>query len=103
MDEVIKIVEPLEKSGLLIDGACETVQHQIKNQGRFLPAMMAPMAASLTAPMASSLIKPAASSLINAITGKEFRRAGKGQVTRARRGYNKMDQVDKNFHLHFIF
>ena len=71
MDEVIKIVDPLEKSGLLIDGACETVQHQIKNQGRFLPAMMAPMA--------SSLIKPAASSLINAITGKEFRRAGKGQ------------------------
>ena len=30
MDDVIKIVEPLEKSGLLIDGATETVKLEIK-------------------------------------------------------------------------
>ena len=30
MDDIIKIVESLEKSGLLIDGATETVQHEIK-------------------------------------------------------------------------
>ena len=72
MDDIIKIVESLEKSRLLIDGANETVKHEIKKQeGRFLPAMMAPMAASLIAPMVSSLIQPIAFSLINIITGKE--------------------------------
>ena len=30
MDDVIKTVESLEKSGLLIDGATETVKHEIK-------------------------------------------------------------------------
>ena len=29
MDDTIKIVESLEKSGLLIDGATETVKHEI--------------------------------------------------------------------------
>ena len=41
-----------------------------KQEGGFLPAMMAPMAASLIAPMAFSLIQPIASSFINSITGK---------------------------------
>ena len=52
MDDIIKTVESLENSGLLIDGA-----------------MMAPMTASLIAPMALLLIHHVASSLINAITG----------------------------------
>ena len=30
MDDIIKIIESLEKSGLLIDGASETVKHGIK-------------------------------------------------------------------------
>ena len=30
MDDIIKIVESLEKSGLLTDGASETVKHEIK-------------------------------------------------------------------------
>ena len=30
MDDIIKIVELLEKSGPLIDGASETVKHKIK-------------------------------------------------------------------------
>ena len=30
MDDIIKTVESLEKSGLLIDGASETVKHEIK-------------------------------------------------------------------------
>ena len=38
-----------------------------KQEGGFLPAMMAPMAASLIAPMAFSLIQPIA---IDSITGK---------------------------------
>ena len=47
------------------------MKHEIKKQeGGFLGAMMAPMAASLIAPMASLFMKPVASSLINAISGK---------------------------------
>ena len=30
MDDIIKIVELLEKSGLLIDGVAETVKHEMK-------------------------------------------------------------------------
>ena len=79
--------------------------------------MMAPIAASLIAPTASSLIQPVASPLINAITGKVAMRAGKGKedgflpslaltlmmkvlgkgVTRAGRGYNRMDYMGKVF------
>ena len=75
MDKIIKIVKPLEKSGLSIDGATETVKHERKKQeGGFLGAMMAPMPASL---IASSWIQPVDSSLINAISVKEVTRAGK--------------------------
>ena len=65
MDDIIKIVESLEKSGLFIDGATEKVKHEIKKQeSGFLGAMVAPMAASLIALMTSSLMKPVPSSLI---------------------------------------
>ena len=80
MDDIIKIVESLENSGLLIDGVSETVKHEIqKQEGGFPPPMIAPMAASLLTPTASSFIQPVASSLINAITGKGVMRAGKRQ------------------------
>ena len=46
IDEIIKIVKPLEKSRLLIDGANETAKNGIKKQeGEFLGTIMAPMAA----------------------------------------------------------
>ena len=58
-DDIIKIVESLEKLGLLTNGATEIVKHEIKEQqGGFRGAMIAPMTASV------------ASSLINATTGK---------------------------------
>ena len=84
MNAVIKIVQSLEKSGLLINRATETMKYEIKRQaGRFLWAMMAlmatKMAVSLIATVASSLIKPVTSLLLNAISGKEVMRAGKGQ------------------------
>ena len=57
--DIIKIVESIEKSGLLFEVATETVKHETKKQGgRFLGVMMALMVASLLVPMASSLIKP---------------------------------------------
>ena len=118
MDDIIKIMESLEKLGLLIDGTIETEKHEIKRQeGGFLGAMMGPTAASLIAAMASLLIQPAASSLINAITGKDIIRAGKGQkdgfrpflvlplmmkvlrkgVTRVGKGYNNIHHIDNFF------
>ena len=36
MDDIIKIIESLEKSGLLIDGASETVKHEIKKTRRWI-------------------------------------------------------------------
>ena len=35
MDDTIKVVESIEKSGLLIDGANETVRHGIKKTTRW--------------------------------------------------------------------
>ena len=71
MDDIIKIVESLEKSSLLIDDARKTLKHKIKKQeDGFLPPIMASIAASLIAPMASSLTQPAPFSLINSISGK---------------------------------
>ena len=71
MDGILKIVESLEISGLLVNVAGETVHHEIKKQERgFLSAMMASMAFSLMASMTSSLIQSIASSLINSITVK---------------------------------
>ena len=49
MDDIIKIVESLDKSGLLIDGTTKTVRQEIKKEGRFSGAMIALMAASLIA------------------------------------------------------
>ena len=42
----IKIIKSLDDSGVLIDGVSRTVRHEIKNQeGRFLGALLAPLAA----------------------------------------------------------
>ena len=48
MEYFIKIKESLDKSGLLIDGATETVKHEIN-----IGATMTPMPGSLIAPVAS--------------------------------------------------
>ena len=69
LNDINQPIESLEKAGLLIHGETEIVKHEMKKQeGRFLRAMIAPMAASLIASMDSSLIQLVASSLINAIT-----------------------------------
>ena len=123
MDDIIKIKKSLEDSGLLVDGATETVKHEIKKQeGGFLGAMTPHIDASLIAPTASSLIQPVTSPLINAIIGKVVMRAGKGEeggflpllaiplllkvlgkgVARVGRGYNSINHMDKSFQSHPI-
>ena len=99
INDIIKVVESLEKPGLLIDCATETAKHQMKKQeGEFLGAKIVPMA---------WMTQPIASSLINVITGKgqklgliplltlplAMKFIWKG-VRRERRGYNNFD---KNF------
>ena len=77
MNDIIKIIKSLQDSGALIDGVTETVKHEIKRQeGRFLGALLAPLATSLVQPVSSSVVK--------GISGRKVRRA--------RRGY-----MDKNF------
>ena len=56
INDIIKIIKSLEDSNVLIDGITETVNHEIKKQGgRFLPALLAPLAASLVQPVISSV------------------------------------------------
>ena len=58
MNDIIKIIKSLEDSGVLIDGVTETVKHEIKKQeGGFLGALLAPLAASFVRPAISPVIK----------------------------------------------
>ena len=73
MDDIVKIIKSLEDSSVLIDGVTETVKHEIKTQdGRFLGALLTPLAASLVQPVISSLVK--------SISRRGVRRAGRGYL-----------------------
>ena len=55
MNGIIKIIKSLEDSGVLFHGVTETVKHEIKKEkGRFLGALLAPLAASLVQTVISS-------------------------------------------------
>ena len=72
----MKLVEALEKAGLLIKGATETVENEVKElKGRFL-VMLAALASSLSG---------------NILAGKEVVRPDKGMI-RASKGINKAGQ-----------
>ena len=58
MNDIIKIIESLDYSDSSIDGVTGTVKHKIKKQdGEFLRALLAPLAASLVQPVISSIVK----------------------------------------------
>ena len=73
MEDIIKIVQALEGSGLLLKGLIETVQNEVKEQiGEFLSMLLGTLVASL---------------LGNLLTGKGICRAGKGKgINRAGEG-----------------
>ena len=84
IEDIIKIVKCLERSGLLLKGVTETVQNEVKEQKGGFPSML--------------LDTLGASLLGNLLTGSGINRAGKGKgIKRAgegivRAGYgNKMD------------
>ena len=68
-------MKSLENSGVLIDGVTEIVKHQIKKEeGRFLGALLVPLAVSLVPPVISSVVK--------SISERGVRRAGRGYMNK---------------------
>ena len=54
VDDIIKIIKSLGNSGILIVRITKAVEHQIKKQeGGFLGALLAPLAASVVQPVIS--------------------------------------------------
>ena len=80
MDDIIKIVKPLEDLGVLTDVITEAVKHETKkNQnGRSLAALLAPLATSVVQPVISLMVK--------GITRRGVMRAGKEY-------YNNTDKI----------
>ena len=74
MENIIKIVESLKDSGLLLKGVTETVQNEVKEQkGGFLSMLLGTLGVSL---------------LGDILGGKGINRAGEG-IVRAGYGNNK--------------
>ena len=73
MEDIIKIVQALEDSGLLLEGVTKTVQNEVKEQkGGVLSMLLGTLGANL---------------LGNLLTGKGIYRAGKGKgINRAGEG-----------------
>ena len=73
MNDIIKIVQALEDSNILLKGVTKTVQNEVKEQkGGFLSMLLGTLGASL---------------LGNLLTGKGIYRAGKGKgINRAGEG-----------------
>ena len=66
IEDIMKIIKPLEKSGILIKGISEAIKNEAKEQkGRFLPMLLRTLAASI---------------LGNTLTGKRVIRAGEGTI-----------------------
>ena len=73
LNDIIKIIKSLEDSGVLIDRVTETVKHERKKQeGGFLWALLAALAASL--------VQPVISSVVRGIGGRGVRRAWRGYM-----------------------
>ena len=75
MNDIIKIIKPLEDSSILIDGVTETVKDETKKQeDGFLGALLASFA--------NSLVQPVISSVVKEVSGRGVRRAGKGFINK---------------------
>ena len=58
MNDIIKIIKSLEDSNVLIESITESLKYETKKQeGKFLPALLARLAASLVQPVISSEVK----------------------------------------------
>ena len=58
INDIIKIIKPLEDLSVSFDGVTETVKHEInKQEDGFLEALLAPLVASISQPLISSAVK----------------------------------------------
>ena len=74
MNDIMKIIEALENSGILLKGVSKTIENETKEQrGGFLSMLLGTLGASL---------------LGNLLTGKEMMRVGEG-IVRAGEGSKK--------------
>ena len=72
MQDIIKIIKELEKSGILLKGVSKTIENEIKEQrGGFLSMLLGTLGASL---------------LGNLLTGKGIMRAGEGNIVSRAKG-----------------
>ena len=91
MDDILKIVESLEDSGVLLKGVGETIQHEAKEQrGGFLSMLLGTLGASLLGDVLSKGLS--GSGVIRA--GEGTVRAGEGTI---RAGYGSKRSSLKKF------
>ena len=84
MDDILKIVNSLENSNVLLKGVSETIQHEAKEQrGGFLSMLLVTLGASLLGDILSK-----------GISGKGVIRAGEGTI---RAGYGSKGSSLENF------
>ena len=84
MDDILKIVKSLEKSGILLKGVNETIQHEAKEQrGGFLSILLGTLGTSLLGDILSK-----------GLSGKGVLRAGEGII---RAGYGSKRPSLKTF------
>ena len=70
MHDILKIVKPLENSGVLLKGVSETIQNEAKEQrGRFLSILLGTLGASLLGDVLSKVL-----------SGRGVIRAGEGTI-----------------------
>ena len=85
IEDIIKIVQSLENSGLLLAGVTETVQNEVKEQkGGFISMLLGTLGATLLGNLLTG------KGLNIAGKGREINRAGEG-IVRAGYGNHKMD------------
>ena len=84
INDILKIVKPLEDSNVLLKGASETIQHEAKEQrGGFLSMLLGTLGASLLGDILSK-----------DLFAKGVIRAGEGTI---RAGYGSKKPFLKNF------
>ena len=82
MNDIIKVIEALENSGILLKGVTKTIENETKEQrGGFLSMLLETLRASL---------------LGNLLSGKGLARAGEG-IVRAGAGVKKETKVAVTF------
>ena len=81
MNDIIKIIEALENSGILLKGVTKTIENETKEQrGGFLSMLLGTLGASL---------------LGNLLSGKGIVRAGEGVKKKSKIQFNAISSINK--------